>query len=56
LDSTDDFIGRAVVFLNNPDIADYISNKDEIAEPRWMAVSRFWAHSCGACEVEENSA
>lgn len=56
LDSSDDLIGRAVVFLDDPAMADIISREDVIREPKWLPVSRFWAHSCGSCEVEENSA
>ena len=57
LDSTDDFIGRSLVFLDSEEVRACTSNSDQIMEPKWFPVKKCWASWNSQekeDEVEEN--
>ena len=43
LDSTDDFIGRSLIFLDSPEVRACTSNSDQVLEPKWFPVKKSWA-------------
>jgi hypothetical protein len=54
MDSTDDFLSRAVLFLDDKKVKEIISKSDKIMEPKWFKVSRHFEEACKAHRPEEN--